>query len=95
MKSDFGSSNVFSRTWKKPIFYGWWLVAITLFLNAGTGSPVFGGVGVWVDSLEMHFGWTRTQLSLAFSLGQLEGSFIGPIVGILVDRIGPRNVVCI
>jgi len=95
MKTDFFSVNSFSQTWKKPIFYGWWLVVITLVLNAGTGSPVFGGVGVWVDSLEVHFGWTRTQLSWAFSLGQLEGSIIGPVVGILVDRIGPRNVVMV
>ena len=95
MKTDFFSVNSFSQTWKKPIFYGWWLVVITLVLNAGTGSPVFGGVGVWVDSLEVHFGWTRTELSWAFSLGQLEGSIIGPVVGILVDRIGPRNVVMV
>ena len=93
MKSEFLWSNAFTQTWKRPIFYGWWLVVITLVLNACTGSPVFGGVGVWVDSLEMHFGWTRTELSWAFSLGQLEGSIIGPIVGVLVDRIGPRNVV--
>ena len=57
------------------------------------GTPLSGGV--WVDSLEVHFGWTRTQLSWAFSLGQLEGSIIGPVVGILVDRIGPRNVVMV
>lgn len=80
-------------TRKDSIFYGWWLVLITLLINAGTSSPVWGGVGVWVDSLEQHFGWSRTQLSLAFSLGQLEGSIIGPLVGIAVDRIGPRSVV--
>ena len=80
-------------TWRRSIFYGWWIVIITLFLNASTGSPTFGGVGIWVDALENEFGWSRTQLSLAFSIGQLEGSVIGPVVGILVDRVGPRVVV--
>ena len=80
---------------KEPIFYGWWLVVLTLLINAGSSSPVWGGVGVWIDSLEQHFGWSRTQLSFAFSLGQLEGSIIGPVVGILVDRIGPKNVVLV
>ena len=82
-------------TWRSSLFYGWWLVIITLFLNASTGSPTFGGVGIWVDSLESEFGWSRTQLSLAFSLGQLEGSIIGPLVGVLVDRVGPKNVVLV
>jgi len=79
--------------WKDSIFYGWWLVVLTLLINAASASPVWGGVGVWIDSLEQHFGWSRTQLSFAFSLGQLEGSIVGPLVGILVDRIGPKNVV--
>ena len=80
-------------TAKNAVFYGWWLVLITLFLNATTGSPVFGGVGVWVDAFENEFGWSRAQLSLAFSIGQLEGSVVGPLVGIVVDRVGPRKVV--
>ena len=80
-------------TAKNAVFYGWWLVLITLFLNATTGSPVFGGVGVWVYAFENEFGWSRAQLSLAFSIGQLEGSVVGPLVGIVVDRVGPRKVV--
>ena len=80
---------------KRNIFYGWWLVVIALLVNAFTSSPVFGGVGVWVDSLEQEFGWSRTQLSIAFSVGQLEASVMGPVIGMLVDRIGSRKVVLI
>ncbi|SVB45534.1 uncharacterized protein METZ01_LOCUS198388, partial [marine metagenome] len=82
-------------SWRLSLFYGWWLVILTLFLNAITGVPVFGAVGVWIDALETDFGWSRTQLALAFSLGTLEGSIVGPVVGILVDRIGARRVVVI
>ena len=80
---------------KRNVFYGWWLVVIALLINAFTSSPVFGGVGVWVDSLEQEFGWSRTQLSIAFSVGQLEASVMGPVIGMLVDRIGSRKVVLI
>jgi MFS family permease len=85
----------FKSTFTPPIFYGWWLVVATLFLNSATGTPAFGAVGLWVDSLEREFHWSRTQLSWAFSLGQLEGSIAGPIIGILVAKYGARNVVLI
>ena len=77
----------------RSVFYGRWLVVLTLLLNAATGSPVFGGVGVWVDALEREFGWTRTELSIAFSLGQLEAGLVGPFIGVVVDRLGSRKVV--
>jgi len=80
---------------RRYVFYGWWLVVITLLVNALTSSPVFGGIGVWVDALEREFSWSRTQLSIAFSLGQLEGSVMGPIIGMSVDRIGPKKVLFI
>ena len=77
------------------LFYGWKLVGVSLLVNALVGGPVMNGVGVWVKALEMHFGWSRTQLTGAFSLAQLEGSVSGPVVGFLIDRLGPRRMVCI
>ena len=32
-------------------------------------------------------------MALAFSLGQLEGSIVGPVVGFLIDRMGSRRIV--
>ena len=77
------------------LFYGWKLVGLTLLITALAGGPVWNGVGVWVKALEMHFGWSRTQLTGAFSLAQLEGSLIGPLMGYLIDKIGPRRMVFI
>ena len=39
-------------SWRLSLVYGWWLVILTLFLNAITGVPVFGAVGIWIDALE-------------------------------------------
>ena len=50
---------------------------------------------MWVRALEIHFGWSRTQLTGAFAITQLEGSIIGPYIGYLIDRLGPRRMVFI
>ncbi|GIS64820.1 MAG: hypothetical protein CM1200mP3_10680 [Chloroflexota bacterium] len=63
-----------------------------LAVNSILSAPTYGGTGLWIDSLENHFGWTRTQLSIAFSLGQLEGSIVSPFVGYLIDRYGGKKI---
>ena len=70
-----------------PSFGGFGLV------NALMTSPVWGGVGIWLSALELEFGWSRTQMAVALSLGQLEGSVAGPVVGFLVDRLGSRMAI--
>ncbi len=74
-------------------FYGWKLVGLTMVVNALAAGPVWSGVGVWVKALEINFGWSRTQLTGAFSLTQLEGSILGPGMGYLIDRLGPRRMI--
>ena len=77
----------------RGIFYGWRLTGLALFVIALASGPVWSGVGVWVKALEMHFGWSRAQLTGAFSLAQLEGSIFGPFLGYLIDRFGPRRMI--
>ena len=50
---------------------------------------------MWIKALELQFGWSRAQLTGAFSMAQLEGSIIGPLMGYLIDRLGPRRMVLI
>ncbi len=57
-----------SRRIKGGIFYGWWLTGVAaLVLVIGT-VPIFQGMPAWFVVLEREFSWSRTQLSLAFSL---------------------------
>ena len=77
----------------RGMFYGWKLVGLALLVIALASGPIWSGVGVWVTALELHFGWTRAQLTGAFSLAQLEGSILGPFMGYLIDRLGPRRMV--
>jgi MFS family permease len=40
-----------------------------------------------------EFGWTRAQSSIAYSVSQLISGVTSPLVGVLVDRLGPRRLV--
>ena len=64
-----------------------------MFVNALLSTPLYGAAGLWVNALEEEFGWTRTQLTIAFSLGQLEGSIMSPLVGYIIDKIGGKKLV--
>ena len=77
----------------RGMFYGWKLVGLALLVIGLVSGPIWSGVGVWVKALETHFGWSRAQLTGAFSLAQLEGSILGPFLGYLIDRLGPRRMV--
>jgi len=83
---------LFASIRRRPIFYGWWLAITALFLNALLSTPLYGAAGLWVNALEEEFGWTRTQLTIAFSLGQLEGSIMSPLVGYIIDKIGGKKL---
>ena len=73
-------------------FYGWKLVGLAMVATALASGPVWNGVGVWIKALELEFGWSRAQLTGAFSLAALEGSVIGPFIGYFIDRLGPRRM---
>ena len=62
---------------------------ITLY-TAGVVS--FGFTAVF-EPIAEEFGWSYAQISLAASLRGLEIGLLAPIMGLLVDRWGPRRLV--
>ena len=79
----------------RGLFYGWTLVGVAAFIMVIGTVPLFQGMTAWFVVLESHFNWSRTQLSIAFSLSRVEGSIMGPISGYLIDRLGSRRMVLI
>ena len=79
----------------RGLFYGWRLVGAAAFMLTLMSATVFQGTGAFLVTLERHFGWSRTQLSGAFSLARVEGALIGPIEGYLIDRLGNRRMILV
>lgn len=74
------------------VFLGWWVVAGGLGISALVTALFMQAYGAYVVLLRQEFGWSKTMLSSAFSVGQLQNGAVGPVLGILVDRLGPRSV---
>lgn len=72
------------------VFYGWWIVAVCFVGYFMIGGLYSHGLAVYFLPLTRDLGLSRAQLSLAFTVRALEGGVDGPIVGYLVDRLGPR-----
>ena len=83
-------------TWRpRDIFYGWWLVGVSVFMLTLMAVSVFQGLGTFLVALERQFGWSRTTLSGAFALARVQGAVIGPVEGLLIDRLGSRRMILI
>jgi MFS family permease len=67
------------------------LAAVTLCMMAGTGLR--SSFGVYIKPLEAEFGWGRGALSGVAAVSLLILGAVGPFVGRLADRSGPRRVV--
>ncbi len=80
---------VASRT---GIFFGWWVVFVSAALIFLTGGTFFYGFSVLFNPFVNEFGWSRVSVSFAFSLRSEVGGIAAPVVGFLVDRVGPRRL---
>lgn len=79
---------------KRPrIFFGWYIVASSFVINAIMSAGYFQGFQAFFLPILREFGWTRTQISGAFSLRQMEAGILAPVTGFVVDRFGPRRLI--
>ncbi len=76
------------------VFYGWWIVlASGVGLALHYGPLIVGTFGIFLKPLSQEFGWSRAQISFAFSLSALGITVTLPLIGRLVDRFGARKVI--
>lgn len=50
-------------------------------------------ISLYIPAIEQEYGWTRVQVSLAFTIVAYMIVLVSPLQGMLVDRFGPRRVV--
>ena len=71
--------------------YGWIIVGIS-FVTLGLSYGIWYSFSVFFVALLREFGWSRSICAGAFSLFVILHSFVGPFVGGMVDRFGPKRV---
>jgi len=69
----------------------WQLPLVCMIGISGSAMFAFAG-GVYMESVTAAFGWSRAQYSSAFMLMMVSGLVLGPLTGMLIDRVGPRKV---
>ena len=77
---------------RKPLYYGWIVLAVCFFIvviSAGARTSF----GAFFNPMREDFGWSYGLTSLALSIGMLVGGFFGPIGGYLLDKLGGRTVI--
>lgn len=48
--------------------------------------------GLFIEPLEQEFGWSRAQITSGQVIASTAGVLLGPVVGGMIDRIGPRRI---
>ncbi len=77
---------------RKPLYYGWVIVAVCFFIVV-TSAGARSSFGAFFNPMREDFGWSFGLTSLAISIGMLVGGFFGPIGGYLLDKLGGRTVI--
>ena len=73
-----------------PFFYGWVIVATSVFGIIASIPGQTMGVSVFTDSLIDALGLTREQLSRCYMFGTIISGLILPFAGRLIDKLGAR-----
>ena len=74
-----------------PIFYGWIVVAVA-FVTMAIGVNARTVFSLLFPPILDEFGWPRGLTAGAFSFGFMVSGILGPVLGRLIDRRGPRAV---
>ena len=78
-----------------PFYYGWIVLACLCCAGFARQGPAVATLSIFVEPLTRDFGWSRTALSGAVSLGGLLAALVSPLIGPLLDRRGSRLVLCL
>ena len=79
----------------RGMFHGWFLAGLGTLIAALGDTPFYWSLSIWNPVLRNAFGWTAGQMSWAFAVTQVQEGFLGPVAGLLVQKLGPRRAIFI
>lgn len=75
-----------------PFYYGWVVLAAVAAVSFSRQGPAVATLSIFIEPMTTEFGWTRTEISGAVSLGGVLGAIVAPLLGPFLDRNGARTV---
>jgi sugar phosphate permease len=78
-----------------PFYYGWIVLACLCCAGFARQGPAVATLSIFVEPLTREFGWSRTALSGAVSLGGILAALSSPLIGPALDRSGARLALCL
>ncbi len=80
------------RTWaiRLPFYYGWVVVGCAMGSAMARQAAAVATLSVFLLPMTDEFGWSRTGISGAVSMGGLLGAVVAPFIGPIFDRHGSR-----
>ncbi len=78
-----------------PFYYGWIVLASLCCAGFARQGPAVATLSIFVEPLTREFGWSRTAVSGAVSLGGLLAALVSPLIGSLLDSRGSRLILCL
>jgi len=77
----------------KRIFYGWYMVGAGCAMQFVQSALFLQSFGAYFAVLRDDRGWSKTELSGAAALHQVEAAILGPVLGWFIDRFGAQWVI--
>jgi sugar phosphate permease len=75
-----------------PFYYGWIVLGVVCCVSIARMGPAVATLSVFIGPMTAEFGWSRTDISGAVSLGGILAAFTSPMLGSFLDRKGPRTI---
>jgi MFS family permease len=76
----------------RPASRGAWLMLGGAFAAFTVSAGIMHSYAVFLVAFLEEFRWSRAETSIAYSVSQLVAGGSSPLVGALVDRLGPRRL---
>jgi MFS family permease len=75
---------------RERVFYGWWIALALALAQPVSWGILYYGFSVFIEPMQRDLGWSRTQLTGAFSLALFIAGIAAVPFGRWLDRHGPR-----